>query len=98
MQSRWSGVSRVALGPCGTYGGGLDASALASPWGVVASAGCGASLEPLLAAIQSVAPAGVELIDPVVSGDWSSLSERPGGVPSASLGVLWGLAMAERRP
>ena len=88
----------AALEPCVTYGGRLDRSALASTWGVVASAGCGASLEPLLAAVQSVAPAGVELIDPVVSGDWSSSSERPGGVPSASLGVLWGLAMAERRP
>ena len=88
----------AALEPCLAYGARLDPSALASPLGLVAAGGCGASLEPLLAALQPVAAAGLQVLDPVASGDWLLPPDWTGAVPSASLGLLRGLAMAELRP
>ena len=88
----------TALEPCLAYGARLDPSALASPLLLVASGGCGAALEPLLAALPPVAPAGLQLIDPVASGDWLWPPDGPGAVPSVSLGLLQGLALAELRP
>jgi hypothetical protein len=88
----------AALEPCVTHVRRLDRTALASPWGLMASGGCGSSLKPLLTVLQSAASAGVELIDPVVRGDWSWPSDRPGLLPSSRLGLLWGLGMTELGP
>jgi len=72
-----------ALAACCGYVRRLDATALETPLALVATAGGCPELDPLVAELHAVLPAGVEPLDPLGGG---------------AMGLLWGLALPELEP